>query len=144
MASRDLRVKRTISISLEGSNALATMSETDYDDNGHSDPTYFSHLNVKRNKSHHYKTLSAYTAENGTFSEIAALFSGAVPAAIQEFDYVYDANYKDRGISSLLTESRQLDPVDNSVLSKSQVVYDNQLPAANSNYPAGYSLLGYS
>lgn len=143
VASRDPRVKRTVNITVENGQALATLSETEYDETGSPDPEHFSHLNAKRKKSHHFRNIPLSLAQTGTLALITTYFNNATVATIGETDYLYDANYKERGIASMPIETRSLDPADNSVLAKTQTIYDNQTPAAATNYPAGYSVQTY-
>jgi RHS repeat-associated protein len=142
-AQRDPRVKRKVSITIENGQALATLSETEYDENGSTDPEHFSHLNAKRSKSHQFRNIPLSLAQTGTIEQIASYFNSSTVAAISESDYAYDASYKARGIPSLPIETRSLDPADNSVLAKTQTIYDNQFPAAAANYPSAYSIQNY-
>ncbi len=127
VAHRDLRVKRKVSIRFEpgSSDALATLNETNYDENPSIDESYFSHLNVKSQKSYHYVPISVSTAENGSLATIAGLFPSSKLASVSETDYLYSPEYKDRGITSLPIETRVLDPANlNNVLAKTQTLYD--------------------
>lgn len=142
-AKRDPRVTRTISISFEPSpetNALATLSETEYDESGSTDPEYFSHLNVKKVRSYHYAvvTKASVDEEQLSWSTMVGWFSGKL-ATTAETDYLYATgngeDYKERGIIGLPIESRILSP-SNGVLSKKQQIYDNApAPNDNSTYP---------
>nr|HMS42939.1 hypothetical protein [Pyrinomonadaceae bacterium] len=123
-ATRDPRPKRTISIMIEGTKALATLTELEYDTTGNNDREYFSALNVKQSKSYHYKSLTLTQADY-TLETIAGYFSSDTPSAISETIYQYDANYKARGIGSLPFESRVLNPANPSdILAKTQTVFD--------------------
>jgi hypothetical protein len=70
IAQRDARVKRTVSVMIENGKALATLSETEYNEpnvagnNAQTDAEYFSHLNVKRTKSYHYAAIPLSVAKN--------------------------------------------------------------------------------
>jgi len=111
---------------------LVTLTKTTYDENGNSDISYFSHLNAKQTKSYHFAVVPASTSigTTPTWATIESWFPESKLASISETDYLYDANYKARGISSLPIESRVLDSTNTSnVLVKTQTVYDE------SNYP---------
>ena len=145
-ATRDPRVKRSVSIIFEpeSSIALATMTVNEFDETGSSDPEHFSHLNIKRQIGYHYKAINVTTAETADLATISGLFGPADIASATETDYVYDSAYKARGITSLPIRSRVLDPVTldpQNPLAKSETIYDNALPAANGNYP--YSIQTY-
>ncbi len=126
---RDPRVKRTVSVMIENGQALATLSESEYEtpgENGSSAPTdaeYFAHLNVRKAKSYEYAVIPLNIAQTGTLAQIAAYFNSSLLSNTAETDYQYDANYKARGIASLPSESRVLDKNGN-VLVKSQTVFD--------------------
>jgi RHS repeat-associated protein len=129
-AARDPRVKRSLSITFDpsptSSIALATLSETDYDENGSSDATYFSHLNPIRKKGYHYIVLnkSSVDTQSLSWSSIPGWFTGKL-AAVSETYYSYNADYRARNIIGLPTETRALNPTNPSdVLAKSQPVYD--------------------
>ena len=129
-AQRDARVKRTVSVTIESNQALAVLSENDYDENdlvGSTNAEYFSHLNVKQSKSYQFVSIDVNTAKFGTLAQIAGYFSSAPLASISETTYLYDANYKARGIPSLPIETRVLNPNNpdpNNPLAKTQTVYD--------------------
>lgn len=125
-AKRDARVSRSVSIVIEGNKALATLSKTDYDDSGSTDPEHFSHLNVKRKKGYQYTALDSNTAKWASLETIAQMFSNeSLLASISESDYQYDPNYKARGIASLPIENRVLNPMNmTEVLVKTQTVFD--------------------
>jgi RHS repeat-associated protein len=148
-ASRDPRVTRQISITIENGQALATLKETAYETPGENnssaptDPSYFARLNVKQIKTHHFQNIPLTLAQTGTPEQIAAYFNSSTVAMISETDYLYDQNYKDRGISSLPIEARSIDPADLSVLSKTQTKYDNLLPNISTGYPQDYSSVNY-
>ncbi|HMT09757.1 MAG TPA: hypothetical protein PKA82_17355, partial [Pyrinomonadaceae bacterium] len=128
---RDARLEKIITVTIENDKALATLSEKTFDTNGHSNSEFFSHLNVKQAKSHHYRSIPLSLAETGTFEQIAAYFDSTSVASVSETDYLYDSNYQARGISSLPIETRVLNPAnpDSSnianVLGKTQTIYDN-------------------
>ncbi|MCD9187000.1 MAG: hypothetical protein LUM44_11245 [Pyrinomonadaceae bacterium] len=123
--SNDTRLGGTVSITFENGKALATLSKSVFDESGHSDPSYFSHLNVKRTESYHYKSLDFNSAKTADFQTIAALFTTADLASVSETDYSYNADYKNRGILGLTTETRVLNPSNPSdILSKTQSKYD--------------------
>ncbi len=127
--TRDARPKRSVTISFEpgSSNALATLTETEYDETGSSDPELFSHLNPKRQKSYHFVSVPLATAENPSLSwtTIESWFASASVASVTENDYAYDNSYKDRGILGRQIETRVLNPSNLSdVLAKTLLVYD--------------------
>ena len=109
-------MKRKLSITFEpdASNALATLSETNYDDENNPNASddaylsYFPQLNVKSQKTSHFVSKAASTVddESLSWSTIASWFAGQVPASFTETDYIYDPNYKARGITSLAVETR--------------------------------------
>ena len=80
-ASRDPRVSKTVSIAFEDgqTNALATLSTTEYDENGSPNPKHFSHLNPIRTKSYKYKSLDLNTATTSDIGTIALLFDPTLP-----------------------------------------------------------------
>jgi RHS repeat-associated protein len=123
-ANRNSRPIRNIDIMFENGAmaALATIRETAYDAN--SDPQYFASLNVKQVKNYAYKVLDLNTAKFGTGDQIAALFSTADLATISEIEYLYDTNYKLRGINGLPILSKVKDK-SGSLVSQSQIVYDD-------------------
>jgi hypothetical protein len=130
-ASRDARVKRTVSVAVENNLALASLSETEYNETGttgnnaQTDAEYFSHLDLKRAKGYHYAVIPLSTAQTGTLAQIAGYFNQNLLASVSETDYVYDANYKARGIHSLPTETRVLNPQNTSeIVAKTQTIYD--------------------
>ena len=140
--TRDPRVKRTVSILFDpnSASALTTMSETDYDETGSADPTYFSHLNVKRKKGYHYAAVSKTSVDNESLSwtTIAGWFTGKL-ASISEVDYSYDPDYRSRGIIGLPTQTRALSPVNpGDVLSKSEPVYDEGAYFINAGTTVSY------
>ena len=131
-AQRDPRPISQISIVFENNQALATMSETEYETPGENnsaaptDPGYFAHLNVKQVRSYHYLSLNLATAATGTIDTIKNAFhtSGQL-AAISQTDYQYSAAYKGRGFPSLPVETRSLNPANpTDVLAKSRLIYD--------------------
>lgn len=144
LAQRDLRPWKSITVSIEGGTALAVKSETEYDENGSSDATFFAHLNPIRSKSYHYVSVPLLTAqsESLTFEQLDALFSSAPLSGVSEYDYIYDSDYKDRGITSLLAESRVLNPLtfspqgNNEILAKTQTSYDEYSPDASPSLPS--------
>ncbi len=121
--TRNPRVTREISILFEPNevNALASMSEIEYD--SHADPEYFAVLNPKRIKSYHYIALDSTTARNITTDQIVPYFSTAQLANIAETDYLYDANYKTRGILGLPSATRILNAA-GAIVSQTQILYD--------------------
>lgn len=127
--TRDARPTKRISIIFEPgqSFALAKLVETIFDN--HSDQEYFAHLNVKLVKEYKYISLDLTTAKTANIGIITALFSNLAPEKITENDFLYDANYKARNITGLLTETRVIDEVGN-VKAKKQIMYDEGL------YPA--------
>jgi RHS repeat-associated protein len=155
-ASRDPRVTRAISVTIENGQALATLSENEYDETGSADEEHFSHLNVKRLKGYHFAAIPLSLAKNennqtiqANLEAIAAYFNSSLLASVSETDYVYDANYKARGIASLAVETRILNPSDLSkVVARTQTIYDNAVPGPSTNfpppnYPSSYTLKDY-
>ena len=143
LAQRDPQVARTVSVIIENGQALATLSENEYETpgvNNNTAPTdaeYFAHLNLKRTKSHHFRNIPLSLAQTGTFSQIAGYFNSSTIATIGETDYAYIPDYKARGINSLPTESRALDKEGN-VLTKTQTLFDEQnYLGASSGYLSG-------
>lgn len=123
----DPRPTQQIAIDFEAGNALAVLMKTEYDEAGSTDPGHLSHLNVKRKKSYNYKVLDSNTAQNGTIETIAGMFSESDLASVTETDYLYEANYKARGITSLPIETRVMNPANpTEVLARSQILYDEQ------------------
>jgi RHS repeat-associated protein len=114
---------REISIIFEpgATNALASLTTTEYDSNA--DPEYFASLNVKRKKAYDYVVVSASTAASASLSTATGWFSSASPAVVNEFDYLYDSNYKARNMNGLVTESRVQDASAN-VKAKTHITYD--------------------
>ena len=55
---------------------------------------------------------------------MAGWFVGQTPASFSQTDYLYSPAYKDIGILGLPIESRVLDPATNSVIAKTQTLYD--------------------
>jgi RHS repeat-associated protein len=136
-ANRDARVKRSLSIIIEGGQALANLSENEYDENGSSDAGHFSHLNVERTRGYHFAVLDSNTAQTGSFPTIAGYFNQNLLANVAEIDYLYSSSYKERGISSLPTESRVLDK-DGNLVAKTQTIFDEtEYLAANSGILRG-------
>ncbi len=141
-AERDPRVAKSVSILFEGgqSTALATLSTTEYDDAGSTDPARFAHINPKRTKSYHYKSLNLTTAQTADIATIAGTFSSSGLAAVSETDYSYASNYLARGIPSLPIETRALNPTNLSdVLGKTQIKYDESAyPILNAGSTTGW------
>ncbi|QQS40023.1 MAG: RHS repeat-associated core domain-containing protein [Acidobacteriota bacterium] len=144
-AKRDARIKSTARISFEPDQipqqwALATLSRTTYDENGSSNPEFFSHLNPKKNESYEYVAQSASSVDEESlgWGTINGWFSSADKASVSETDYLYDSLYLAAGLTGLPTASRVLDPNNESVvLAKTETIYDNILPASNSNAFSG-------
>ncbi|MBP6212839.1 MAG: hypothetical protein KA447_07320 [Pyrinomonadaceae bacterium] len=149
IVSRDPRVKRSLSLAFDpgSANALATLSQTEFDEYGNSDPTYFSHLNVERTKGYHYVLIDDKTTVDNealSWTTIESWFPQSKLAAVTETDYSYDPNYKDRGIIGLPIRTRSLDPANpnpNTPLAKTETIYDNALPNSASGY--GYAIQTY-
>jgi len=124
-ATRDARLEKQISIIIEpdSSTALMTQSVNEYD--SQTDLEYFAYLNVKRVKEYGFVTVSKTTAENlsNNFAVFANYFNSQTPVRVMETDYLYDADYKARNMTSLPTETRILDG-QNNVVAKSQIFYD--------------------
>ncbi len=132
-AKRDSRPEKEISIMIDGGQAIATMSETTYENptsnQAASDPLYFAHLNAIRSKSYHYQVISTNLAATGTFDQVAAYFVNAAPSVVSETDYLYGSEgdtYKARGIIGLVKTTKALHPQTSEVLNKSEVKYDEQ------------------
>ncbi|MEZ5306403.1 MAG: RHS repeat-associated core domain-containing protein [Pyrinomonadaceae bacterium] len=132
-ASRDARLEKTVSMVFEPgqAKALASRSQTVFDENGSADARQFAHLNAIRTESYKYKAVdaSAYTETVVGWTTLDTLFSSAPKASIAETDFAYDANYLADGIVGLAVETKVLNPADSSVLARTQTVYDNLLPA---------------
>lgn len=125
--ANDTRPSRTIAIEFEGANSLAVLQANEYDENGDVDPLHYSHLNLRRSKSYHYKVLAQTDAQSADLAMIAAMYSESELAGVTENDYLYTYGYKSRGILGLVSENRVINPSNlNDVLAKSQFVYDEQ------------------
>jgi RHS repeat-associated protein len=144
VARRDARVTRKISIICEsGSTCLATQTTTDYDTNN--DPSYFAHLNPKKQTSYHYVPISYAAASSSTLTSaaVASLFSNNNIASATQTDYSYDPNYKARGITSRPIETRVMDPAHptdiNYALARTQTEFDESafLVADSPEFVAG-------
>jgi len=151
IANRNPREIKRISITFEGGNAIATMAETNYESPGSGgaplDPSYFAELNAKQLKSYHYLPLTnaeAVAVYDTAISSIEGKFhtQGQLASATQA-EFYYNSAYRDRGFIGMPTESRILNPANlgGPSLVKTQIVYDNALPASNANYP--YSMQPY-
>lgn len=152
VVGRDARIKRTVAVTIENGQALASLSETEFNETGvagnnaQTDPEYFSHLNVKRTKGYHFSVIPVSTAKTGTLVQIAGYFNNNLLASVSETDYLYDPNYKAKGISSLLIETRVLNPQNTSeIIARTQTIYDNIVPPnASPNYPTDFTIQTYS
>lgn len=116
----------------ESSSALATLTEMEYEVPGQNgiptDPDYFAHLNLKQTKTYDLLPVALTTAKTADINTIKNLFyqSGHV-SALSQIDYLYDANYKQRGIIGLPIQTRTLNPSNPAdILSKSEALYDEQ------------------
>jgi hypothetical protein len=131
LAERDPRVERTVTITFEPNSnaALATMTKLEYDDSGSTDPSHFSHLNLKRKTTYHYAVISNKTTvddEALNWTTIESWFTNVSKSSIAETSYYYDASYRTRGIIGLPWESRAMDPTNGTtVLTKTNYYYDN-------------------
>ncbi|NOT49283.1 MAG: hypothetical protein HOP17_16270, partial [Acidobacteria bacterium] len=155
-AKRDPRPVKTISIVFENGQALATMTEHQYEtpgENGSTAPTdlsYFARLNVTQTKSYQYLALTPAEANEPYDTALANLttkfHTQGVVSGISQTDYSYNADYRARGIIGLPTETRVMNPTNPTgpPLAKTQTIYDNQLPAAPGTYPGSYSVESYS
>lgn len=130
-AARDARPTRSISINIEGTSALATMTETLYEtpgENGSTAPTdlkYFARNNAITTKAYHYLPISLSHAQNASLEEIKGQFAASGQVAKHtKVIYQYDENYMKRGIPSLPVETQVLNPSNGQVLSQAQTVYD--------------------
>jgi RHS repeat-associated protein len=145
-ATRNARATKSVSIMFENGKALATLTENEYDVNGSTDPEFFSELNVKRKKTYNYVSVDPAAAANNflTWETISSWFASATPASVTETDYVYNSDYKNRGILGLPIRIRFLNPLTldpNNPLSLTEIIYDNAIPTSNANYP--YSIQSY-
>jgi len=133
-ATRDARPIRTISMMFEDNKILATMSETEYENPAtgstlDTDRSYFARLNPKQTKSYHYLSLTSTEAGEIYADAIVNLKnkfhnSGQV-SSISQTEYLYDADYKARGISSLPIETKVLNPNNPSeILARTQTLFD--------------------
>ena len=122
-ATKDPYTTKEISVVMEpdSTNALLQMTSYDYDSNA--DPTYFANLNVKRVKQYGYVAVDKTTAQTADITTLATYFNGQTPVRTTETDYLYDANYKARGILTLPIETRILNQA-GAVVAKTQIVYD--------------------
>jgi RHS repeat-associated protein len=152
-AIRDARPKRSVSIIIEGEQALATLNIIEYDDAGSNDYEYFPQLNVKETKSYPFVVIPKTTAESSSLSwtTIDGYFASVTPSSISRTDYNYGTQseaYKARGIVGLPVETRVINPYDSNpntnILAKTQAIYDNQFPASAQSYPTDYTLLSNS
>jgi hypothetical protein len=134
-ATRDFRPNKEITVTSEPgySYALVKMSEIIYETPGQndvpSDASYFAALNQKQIKTFHSIALSTSTAAdpNTNIDTFINLFANSTPASVNEADYLYNSNYKDKNITGLTTEARILNPSNpTDIWSESQVVYDEQ------------------
>jgi RHS repeat-associated protein len=125
-ATRDLRPSRSVEISFEDGNteALAKLSTIDYDTAGSNDLEQFAALNPKQSKTYKYRALDLSTAQTATLLAIAGTFTASDVASISETDYLYDANYKARGIVGLARERRVIEPAISAVATRMQMAYD--------------------
>ncbi|MBK7706050.1 MAG: hypothetical protein IPJ30_09785 [Acidobacteria bacterium] len=69
-------------------------------------------------------------------------------ASLTQTKYGYYPNYKARGIASVPTETRVLNPANpndpDDFLAKTETIYDNTFPASNPNYPYSTETYGIS
>lgn len=127
-ARRDLRKKRSITLTFEPGdpNALAVMSEAEYDESGLRDPSYFSQLNNTRSVRWGYAVLEASEARGigvADASEIARS-SPKISDVVRKFKY--DPAYREAGISGLVEIERALDPRGSGeVLNETRFEYDS-------------------
>ncbi len=135
-AERDARVKETATIIFEpaSNSALATMTKFEYDDSGSADPSYFSHLNLKRKKTYHYAVIQNKTTVDNEvldWNTIEGWFTNVPLASDVQTNYSYNADFWARGIIGLPWETIVWDPANsNVILSQSQSYYDD-----GTNYP---------
>jgi RHS repeat-associated protein len=123
-------------------NVLASLSSTTYDSGGSSDSEHFSHLNPKTVKKYNLVVIPATIGLTANLTTLASYFTADKLVSISEMDYQYDANYLARGIPSLPTESRLLNPTNPSdILAKSQAVYDET--GQYYSMDSGYTSTGY-
>ncbi len=132
------RIEKQLSIMIEGGAALAKMNEMEYDSS--SNPFHFAQMNVKKIKNYDFVWLDLDEAQSSSLVGLQGYFSTNSLLNSSETDYVYNAGYLTRGITSLPIESRTKDKSGN-VITKSQTIYDNALPNSASNY--GYSMQTY-
>ncbi len=149
-AKRDARPLRTIFISYEGDKILATMSETDYESpgvNGNTAPddrSYFARLNPRQVKSYHFLVLTSAEAAENYDSAIINLknkfYQQGQVASISQTDYLYNENYKARGISSLPIETRILNPANpTDVIAVTKTSYDEYGVESSGTLPADFT-----
>lgn len=119
----DARLSKQISIVVEGSDALASLDEVEYDNSGVGDFDYFKHLNSIRQKKYHFVAQTASTATSASLTTALSWFNGQPPAVMNETDFLYDVNYKARHLHGLPVETRVKDSTGN-VKAKSQTIYD--------------------
>lgn len=136
-AQRDGRPLKSVSVMIEGTEALATMSENVYQDPATdsgvpTDPSYFAALNVKEKRSHHYKSVSLGDAQAGSISTLAAYFSSSSLAGVSKTEYSYDPDYKARGIPSRPIRTKMFNPGNSSdILAQSELLYDQSATDPN-------------
>ena len=139
-AYRDIRPNKEVSMIFDpgSSAALVSMIDTGYDTNGNSDPQYFSSLNPKQVKQYRYLAINASTASSASVTTAAGWFSDSDLVRVTENDYLYDSNYKAKGLVGLIVERRELNPANTAeVFAKSQFVYDETAYFDN-NYTTSY------
>ncbi|MFN6963649.1 MAG: RHS repeat domain-containing protein [Pyrinomonadaceae bacterium] len=134
-ASRDARPQRRISIIIDGGQAIAQMSETEFEDpstpgsGAPTDPSYFAHLNAIRTKAYDYRVIDLSLAQTGGFDQISTYFAGATPVSINETEHLYGAvgeAYRNRGILGLVRSTSVLDPGTGQPIAKTEYRYDEQ------------------
>ena len=127
-APRDPKLKREISIIFEpnDSDALVSMKTYTYDTSGSIDEKMFAWANLKATEQYNYIVVSKTSASAETISQLTARFSTITPAVKTETDYSYDTNYVNsaRSVLGMATEQRVINPSTNTVVSKSQMRYD--------------------
>ncbi|QQS43060.1 MAG: RHS repeat-associated core domain-containing protein [Acidobacteriota bacterium] len=127
-AKRDLRKARTVEFIFEpGSNkALASMTAAEFDD-APLGPAFFPHLNSKRSTSWGYAVFEAANAASVDIAEASvAIASQAEKRSVIERGFLYDQNYRDRGLTNLVASERILDPAGSgAVLNETRFEYDS-------------------
>ena len=148
-ARRDLREAGTVSLTFEpGSNvSLATVTATEFDENGAADPKFFSHLNASRSESRHYALVGDALARTGSFAAIAgAAASSSIRSAVTKRTFRYDPDYVELGIVGMKAKEMVVDPSELvTVLNETEYLYDEpDYPLTDPGDPVAWSDPGTS